>query len=269
MNAKLAEDKKKRRKRGGIFWRVRRSFMAGLLATAPIGLTVWLVLAIVDWIDATVKPLLPPDWWPSQYLPFEIPGVGLVVALIGITLIGALTAGFVGRILMNAYEGLLARMPVVRGIYGFLKQVMEMVVQGQSGSFRQVVLFEYPRRGTWAIGFITGVTQGEIQNLTEDEVMNVFLPTTPNPTSGYLLFIPRSDLIFLTMSVEEGIKMVVSGGMVTPEQLKPAQDQEATEEIAANEPAPPPADPARPPSSGPTLPDPMRDGLAAERAKGE
>lgn len=226
MNARTAEDRKKKR-RHGVFWRMRRWFMAGLLATAPIGLTVWLVLAIVDWIDATVKPLLPQEWWPSQYLPFgvEIPGIGLVVALLGITLIGALTAGYVGRRLMLTYEGLLARMPVVRGVYGFLKQVLEMVVHGQQGSFRQVVLFEYPRKGTWAIGFITGVTKGEIQTLTDDEVVNVFLPTTPNPTSGYLLFVPRGDLILLSMSVEEGIKMVVSGGMVTPEVRAPAEDE--------------------------------------------
>ncbi|MGF1625462.1 MAG: DUF502 domain-containing protein [Alphaproteobacteria bacterium] len=215
-----------KRKRSGIFWRLRRWFIAGLLATAPIGLTVWLVLAIVDWIDAQVRPLVPPRWWPSQYLPFEIPGVGLVLALLGITLIGALTAGFLGRVVMNAYEGLLARMPVVRGIYGFLKQVLEMVFKAQSGSFREVVLFEYPRKGSWAIGFITGVTKGEIQNLTADEVVNVFLPTTPNPTSGYLLFIPRGDLIILSMTVEEGIKMVVSGGMVTPEDVRPPEERE-------------------------------------------
>jgi len=225
VNAKPGDERRKRR-RGGLFWRLRRWFIAGLLATAPIGLTVWLVLAIVEWIDAQVRPLVPPRLWPSQYLPFDIPGVGLVLALLGITLIGALTAGFVGRMVMNTYEGLLARMPVVRGIYSFLKQVLEMVFKAQSGSFREVVLFEYPRKGSWAIGFITGVTKGEIQNLTADEVVNVFLPTTPNPTSGYLLFIPRGDLIFLSMTVEQGIKMVVSGGMVTPEDIRPAEEQE-------------------------------------------
>ena len=228
MNAKRHDDSGRRKRRGGPFWRLRRWFIAGLLATAPIGLTVWLVLAIVDWVDATVKPLLPPNWWPSHYLPFEIPGVGLVVALIGITLIGALTTGFLGRTIKNSYEGLLARLPVVRGIYAFLSQVFEMVFQNQSGSFRQVVLFEYPRHGTWAIGFITGVTRGEIQNLTADELVNVFLPTTPNPTSGYLLFVPRGDLVLLSMTVEEGIKMVVSGGMVTPEDLRPKEEQDVT-----------------------------------------
>lgn len=225
VSGEIREDARKKRRRGGAFWRLRRWFMAGLLATAPIGLTVWLVLAIVDWIDARIRPLLPPEWWPSQYLPFELPGVGLVVALIGITLIGALTAGFVGRMVMNAYEGLLNRMPVVRGIYSFLKQVLAMVLENQAGSFREVVLFEYPRRGIWAMGFITGITRGEIQNLTEDEVVNVFLPTTPNPTSGFLLFIPRGDLIVLSMSVEEGIKMVVSGGIVTPDDHRPAEEQ--------------------------------------------
>ena len=225
MNAKPADLLGKKRRRGGIFWRLRRWFMAGLLATAPIGLTVWLVLAIVDWIDAQVQPLLPPDWWPSQYLPFDIPGIGLVVALIGITVIGALTAGFVGRLLMNTYEGLLARMPVIRGIYSFLKQAMEMVFESQSGSFRQVVLVQFPRPGSWALGFITGVTHGEIQDVTEDELVNVFVPATP-PASGFLLFVPRGDLILLSMTVEEGIKMVVSGGIVTPEDRRTPEQRE-------------------------------------------
>ncbi|MEZ5669122.1 MAG: DUF502 domain-containing protein [Alphaproteobacteria bacterium] len=225
MNARQVEDQKRKKRRGGVFWRLRRWFIAGLLATAPIGLTVWLVLAIVDWIDRAVKPLLPPGWWPSQYLPFELPGVGLVVALVGITVIGALTTGYLGRLLRNSYEGLLGRLPVVRGIYAFLKQVLEMVFQNQSGSFREVVLFEYPRHGTWTLGFITGVTQGEVQSLTEDELVNVFVPTTPNPTSGFFLFVPRKELVVLSMSVEEGIKMVVSGGMVTPEDKRPEEER--------------------------------------------
>ncbi len=226
MSINQGEDARKKRKRGGVFGRLRRWFMAGLLATAPIGLTVWLVLAIVDWIDARVQPLLPREWWPSEYLPFEVPGVGLVIALVGITLIGALTAGFVGRMLMNTYERLLNRMPVIRGIYGFLKQVLEMVLENRTGSFREVVLCEFPRKDSWAIGFVTGVAGGQIGRLSDDEMVNVFVPTTPNPTSGYLVFIPRRELVPLSMTVEEGIKMIVSGGMVTPEETQPAALQE-------------------------------------------
>ena len=117
-------------------------------------------------------------------------------------------------------------MPIVRSIYGATKQIVETVLANQSDAFRQVVLFEYPRRGAWAMGFVTGKTTGEVQNITADEVVNVFLPTTPNPTSGYLLFLPRNELVELSMTVEEGIKMIISGGIVTP------KDKRSPEEIA-------------------------------------
>ncbi len=217
--------RKERRHRTGVLARLRRWFIAGVLISAPIAITVWLVLGIVEWIDETVTNLLPPEWVPNQYLPITVPGVGVIVVLIGITLIGAMTTGFIGRMFVRTYESLLARMPIVRSVYSFLKQVFEMVFKGQNDSFRQVVLFEYPRRGSWALGFITGVTEGEIQNQTADRMVNVFLPTTPNPTSGYLLFIPETELVYLSMTVEEGIKMVVSGGMVTPEDMRSAEEQ--------------------------------------------
>ena len=145
-----------------------------------------------------------------------------------------LTAGFVGRVLVGLGERLVHRMPVVRNVYGALKQIFETVMSQSSGAFRQVVLFEYPRRGSWAIGFITGRTEGEVQNVTEEEVLNVFLPTTPNPTSGYLLFIPRSELVLLDMTVEEGIKMVVSGGIVTPPARRPPEIREIKKIAAAD-----------------------------------
>ena len=137
-----------------------------------------------------------------------------------------MAAGAIGRIWIKTTEHLLARMPVIRSVYSATKQIFETVLRQQSTAFRQVVLFEYPRRGSWALGFITGKTLGEVQHLTSDEVVNVFLPTTPNPTSGYLLFIPRRELIVLSMTVEEGIKMVVSGGIVTPEDRRSLEEQE-------------------------------------------
>ena len=132
------------------------------------------------------------------------------------TLIGALTAGFLGRWVIHTGERVLNRMPVIRSIYSAVKQIFETVLAQQSNAFREAVLVEYPRRGIWAIGFITGTTKGEVQNLTEETTVNIFLPTTPNPTSGFLLFIPREDVIPLDMSVEEAVKMVISGGIVTP-----------------------------------------------------
>ncbi len=202
--------------------RIRAYFFAGVLVTAPIVITFYIAWLIINWIDSKVTPLIPPAYNPETYLPFSIPGLGLVIVFILLTIIGAAAAGAVGRMWMSISEQLLARMPVIRSVYSATKQIFETVLKQQSNAFRQVVLFEYPRRGSWALGFITGQTLGEVQELTEDEVVNVFLPTTPNPTSGYLLFIPRRELVILSMTVEEGIKMVVSGGIVTPEDRRPA-----------------------------------------------
>ncbi len=201
---------------------IRAYFFAGVLVTAPIVITFYIAWLIIDWIDSKVTPLIPAAYNPETYLPFSVPGLGLVIVFILLTVIGAVAAGAVGRIWVSVTEQLLAKMPVIRSVYGATKQIFETVLRQQSNAFRQVVLFEYPRRGSWALGFITGRTMGEVQELTEDEVVNVFLPTTPNPTSGYLLFIPKRELVILSMSVEEGIKMVVSGGIVTPPDHRPA-----------------------------------------------
>lgn len=201
--------------------RLRNYFFAGLLVTAPITITLWIAWEVVVFFDGWLQGMLPPSYNPNLYLPFSVPGIGLLVFLVVLTMIGALAAGLIGRSIVHIGERLLARMPVIRGIYGALKQIFETVLAKKSGAFRQVVLFEYPRRGVWCMGFVSGKTEGEIQNLTEDEVLNVFLPTTPNPTSGFLLFVPRQDLIFLGMTVEEGVKMVVSGGIVTPPDRRP------------------------------------------------
>lgn len=206
--------------------RLRNYFFAGVLVTAPIGITLYLAWLIIDFIDNRVTPLIPARYNPETYLPFGIPGLGLIVAAVVLTIIGAFTAGLVGRWIVSLSERLMARMPVIRNVHSALKQILETVLAQQSKAFRQVVLIEYPRRGIWAIGFLTGDTVGEVQNLTADDVVNVFLPTTPNPTSGFLLFVPREDCHVLTMTVEEGIKMVVSGGIVTPPDRRPKGDQE-------------------------------------------
>ncbi|WP_337995514.1 DUF502 domain-containing protein [Oleispirillum naphthae] len=195
-----------------VFARLRGYFFAGLLVTAPAALTLYLAWLFISVVDSQVGSLLPPRYRPG----IDIPGFGVLVLLAFLTLVGALTAGLIGRLMLRWWEGILNRMPVISSIYGALKQLFEAVLSNQSSAFRQCVLVEYPRRGIWALGFISGVTEGEVQRLTENEVLNVFLPTTPNPTSGFLLFVPRSDLVILEMTVEEGIKMVISGGIVTP-----------------------------------------------------
>lgn len=196
--------------------RLRTYLLTGIVVTAPLGITIFIAWKFIGLVDGWVTPLIPARYNPGTYLPFDVPGLGLVLAIAVLTLVGALTASFAGRILVRLGERLVARMPVVRAVYGALKQIFETVLAQSSKSFREVVLVEYPRRGIWAIAFVTGHTEGEIQSLTEDDLVNVFLPTTPNPTSGFLLFVPRRALVTLHMTVEEGIKLVISGGIVTP-----------------------------------------------------
>ena len=213
-------------RRGRLRKFVRGYFLAGVLVTAPIGITFYISWLLIRWVDAQVTPLIPKAYNPETYLPFALPGLGLIIVFFALTFIGWATAGLLGRLWTRITEHILVRMPVIRSVYGAVKQIIETVLQQQSNAFRQVVLFEYPRRGSWALGFITGETLGEVQALTSDDVVNVFLPTTPNPTSGYLLFIPKRELVILNMTVEEGIKMVVSGGIVTPPDRRPLQVRE-------------------------------------------
>lgn len=212
--------------------RLRAYFLAGVLITAPISITFYLAWLFINFVDSKVTPLIPLEYNPETYLPFATPGLGLVIVFVALTLIGALTAGFVGRLYLRTSERLLNRMPVIRGFYGAIKQILETVLAQQSNAFREAVLVEYPRRGMWAVAFITGRTKGEVQNLTEEECINIFLPTTPNPTSGFLLFVPKKELVPLSMSVEEAIKMVISGGIVTPPDRR-SEDEKAHPQVSA------------------------------------
>ena len=233
------------RKRLGFFARLRAYFLAGVLVTAPLAITIALASWVIEFVDSRVVPLIPPaynpDFYLKEYLGFEIglPGLGLIVLMVVITLVGALTAGFVGRMVLRFYENMLNRMPIVRSVYGATKQILETVLKQQSKAFRQPVLVEYPRRGVWAVGFITGATEGEVQHLVADQLINIFLPTTPNPTSGFLLFLPSEDLILLDMTVEEAIKMVISAGIVTPPDRRPKKEQAKPVTAAHGDLAPP------------------------------
>ncbi|MEM7171462.1 MAG: DUF502 domain-containing protein [Pseudomonadota bacterium] len=223
-------------KRPAFAVRFRNYFLAGIIVTAPIAITFWLAWKILSLIDNRVTPLIPPKWNPETYLPFGVPGLGLVVIILFLILVGFLTAGYVGRFWTALSERLVARVPVIRSVYSWVKQVFETVLSQQSTAFREVVLVEYPCRGSWAVGFITGQTEGEVQDLTSETVMNVFVPATPNPTTGFLLFIPERDVHHLPMSVEEGIKLVISGGIVTPpEKDEEEEDQRAWQGVTATE----------------------------------
>ena len=214
--------------------RLRAYFFAGILITAPIAITLYLAWLFVSFVDSRVTPLIPAPFNPGTYLPFAIPGLGLLIVVIALIVIGASTAGYFGRLLTRSVDAAVVRMPVVRSVYVAVKQIMETVLTRKSNAFRQAVLVQYPRAGVWTIAFITGVTQGEVQDLTGGEMINVFVPTTPNPTSGFLLFVPRADVMPLSMSVEDALKMVVSGGLLTPPPPAPPREQNAA---AQGEPA--------------------------------
>ena len=208
-------------KRLGAGRRLRNYFLTGLIIVAPLAITAYLTWTFIGWVDSWVKPYIPAIYNPDYYLPFAVPGFGLLTALFLITMIGFLTANLVGRSIIAFGESLLDRMPLVRSIYKGLKQIFQTVLAEQSGSFKQAALIEYPRRGLWSIVFIATETKGEVNTrLPEDDSISVFLPTTPNPTSGFLLFVPRKDVIILDMSVEEAAKMVISAGLVSPEYPK-------------------------------------------------
>lgn len=199
--------------------RLRNYFLTGFIVCAPLAITAYLTWSFIGWADSWVKPYIPPAYNPDSYLPFAIPGFGLIVALVLITLIGFLTANFIGRTIVGYGEELLGRMPFVRSVYRGLKQILETVLSERSNTFKKVGLIEYPRKGLWAIVFIATEGEGEVQAMLDDaagQTIAVFLPTTPNPTSGFLLYVPATDIVPLEMTVEDGAKLVISAGLVSP-----------------------------------------------------
>lgn len=202
--------------------RVVNYFLTGLVIAGPVGITLYIAWWIIGVVDDFVKPLIPPQYNPDSYLPFHLPGFGLVMAAITVTILGFLTANLVGRTLFQFGERLLNRLPMISTLYRALKQLFETVVTQSSQSFKQVGLIEYPRKGIWAIVLISTPAKGEVvDRMQRDEmILSCFLPTTPNPTSGYLLFVPRSEVIILDMSTEDAAKMIISAGLVSPEYQK-------------------------------------------------
>ncbi|MGI9421825.1 MAG: DUF502 domain-containing protein [Hyphomicrobiaceae bacterium] len=198
--------------------RFRNYFLTGLVIVGPVGITLYIGWWFINAVDGWVKPFVPSIYNPDTYLPFALPGAGLVFAIIGLAMIGALAANLLGRTVISYGELFLGRMPVVRNLYSALKQIFETVLSQSNTTFQDVGLIEYPRKGLYAIVFVSTETKGEIDDRYEDqEFLSVFLPTTPNPTSGFLLFVPKKDVTILDMSVEEGAKLVISAGLVVPE----------------------------------------------------
>ncbi|WP_374448140.1 DUF502 domain-containing protein [Stella sp.] len=200
----------------GLAARIRAYFLAGVLVTAPIGLTIYLAWLVVDYVDDIVGRLLPARYNPETYLPFAVPGLGLLIAFVLVTLVGALAAGYVGTLLLRLSEALFHRTPFLRGIYGATKQLLETVLSQKSSAFREVVLVEFPRPDMWSIAFVTGARLEAAQHTHSGELIGLYVPTTPIPTSGYLVYVPASQVVRLAMTVEEGLKIVLSGGLVVP-----------------------------------------------------
>lgn len=209
---------------------LRASFLTGLVVIAPIGLTGWLIWTVVGWVDSFVWPFVPDAYQPTELLnrwlgregpdriEVNVRGIGVIVFLIFTVLVGWVAKGLIGRSFLRWAEGLVDRMPVVRSIYNGAKQLAETVFSQSDNSFEKACLVQYPRKGIWAIAFISTSARGEIRSNipVDEEKVAVFLPTTPNPTSGFLLFLPKSEVIPLEMKVEDAAKLIISAGLVYP-----------------------------------------------------
>jgi uncharacterized membrane protein len=195
---------------------MRRYLVAGLLVWVPLWVTVLVVRMLVKWMDGSLL-LIPEPYRPDNLLGFHIPGLGVVLSLLIVLITGLLAANLFGRTLVGMWEDVLARIPLVRSIYSSTKQLAETVFSDKGKSFRKVLLIEFPRRGLWTLAFQTGADVGEAQRKTGTDVVNVYVPTTPNPTGGYFVMVPRSDVIELDMKVDDGLKMLMSMGAVVPD----------------------------------------------------
>lgn len=212
----------------GLFSRLRSSFLTGIVVIAPVGLTIWLLWTTMGWIDGVVLPLVPETFQPEKYIGINLRGVGLIFFLLFTIFVGWIAKGIIGRSLIGYAENLVDRMPVVRSIYSGIKQISETVFAQTERSFEKACLIQYPRRGIWAVGFISTEAKGEVSEKAETggKLMSVFVPTTPNPTSGFLLYFPKEDIVELDMSVEDAAKLVISAGLVYPNGKDPSQPPE-------------------------------------------
>jgi uncharacterized membrane protein len=213
--------------------RLRSDFLTGLVVVLPMFLTVYLLWWAIGFVDARIVPLIPKAYNPENIFGRNIFGLGVLVFLVFTTLVGALTKGFFGRQIIQLGERMVERTPVVRSIYNGLKQIVETVLSQRGTSFQKACLVEYPRKGLWAVAFVATDTRGEIPaKVGEPDMVSVFLPTTPNPTAGFLLFVPRRDVIPLDMTLEEAAKLVVSAGLVMPPAAVPAPDARKVAKLA-------------------------------------
>lgn len=197
---------------------MRKYFITGLLILVPLAITLWVINLIIGTLDQSLW-LLPPSWRPESLLGYAYPGLGTVLTLVIIFLTGVAGQNFIGNRVVHLWEMLLARIPVVNTIYGSVKQVSDTLFSSSGNAFRKALLVQYPRHGSWTIAFLTGVPGGDVKNHLDGDYVSVYVPTTPNPTSGFFLMMPRADTIELDMSVDQALKYIVSMGVVAPEQF--------------------------------------------------
>jgi uncharacterized membrane protein len=198
--------------------RIRNYFLTGLILVGPLFVTAYLTWSFITWVDGWVKPLIPPELRPETYLPVNVPGTGLIVAFVALTLLGFLTANLVGRTLVEFGERVLHRMPIVRPIYRTMKQIFETIFSKSGSTFRTVGLVEFPAPGMWSIVFLSQPPSPDIvDRLPESEHVSVFMPCTPNPTTGFFFYLPRKDVVELDISVEAAATLIMSAGMIQPE----------------------------------------------------
>ncbi len=219
--------------------RLRTYILAGVLVTAPIAVTLWLTVTFIYFIDDQVRWAL--NLEESSGVAFWVPGLGLVIMLLFLALVGFFAASFLGKTVVHLSEYLMGKMPFVRTIYGALKQILETVLANQSDAFREVCLVEYPRRGMWVLGFVTTSAKGPVADATPYDLHYVFVPTTPNPTSGFLVLLPREEIITLDLSVDDGAKLIISGGIVAPGSDAKAAREQMEKAARRAGPAPAPA----------------------------
>ena len=201
----------KKKPKKSVFAGIRNNFIAGIVVLIPIGITLYLTLAIIK----VSSKILPKEINPNNYLPYNIPGIEIIIALLLITLIGWLSLSFIGKKLLNIFDNILNKIPILRTIYSAFSQMLDTFTKSKT-SKQNVVLVEYPRKGTWAVAFATNENTGKIKNKIGQEVVNVFVPTTPNPTSGFLLMFPKEDVIYLDLTFEQASKFIVSAGSTNP-----------------------------------------------------
>jgi uncharacterized membrane protein len=206
--------------------RIRTYFLTGLVVAGPVAVTLWLIWWFVTWVDGLVRPFIPGAYRPETYLPVRIPGLGLIIAFVALTLLGFLTANLIGRKLVDFGEGILSRMPIVRPIYRTAKQIFETLFSKSESSFRRVGLVEFPSPGMWSLVFLTQSPTEQIAGrLPASEYVSAFMPCTPNPTTGFFFYVPKGDVIELDITVEQAMTVIMSAGIVQPTTAPPAPSQ--------------------------------------------